>query len=79
MAGLRESVILSGMNIRPVPPVIEPDCIDDPITDADWAAMGPAERAFLQEGIDAVDRGEFITHEEMKQEFQRMRDRLAAQ
>lgn len=65
------------MSTRPAPPPTEADFIDEPITDADWAAMSPEERAFLQEGIDALDRGEFITHDEMKLEFQRMRDRLA--
>lgn len=66
------------MNTRLAPPEIDPEVFGEPITDADWAAMCPEERTFLQEGIDALDRGEFITHDEMKLEFQRMRDRLAA-
>ena len=61
------------MNIRPAP-LPDAEYIDEPI---DWAAISPEERAFIQEGIDAIDRGEFITHEEMQVEFQRMRDRLA--
>ena len=77
LAGRRESVILLAMNIRPAPPVIEPDYIDEPITDADWAAMTAGQRALIQEAIDEVDRGEFITHEQMNLEFQRLREKYA--
>ncbi len=65
------------MNIRTAPPELDPEIFGEPITDADWAAMSAEERAFLQEGIDELDRGEFITHEEMKREFQQMREKYA--
>jgi toxin ParE1/3/4 len=66
------------MNVRPAPPLPADAVIDEPITDAGWNAMSVAERAFLQQGIDALDRGEFISHDEMKREFQRMREKYAA-
>ena len=66
------------MNVRATLPLPADGWIDEPITDADWAAMSAEERAFLQEGIDELDRGEFVPHAEMKREFQRMREKYAA-
>lgn len=66
------------MSTRPAPDVeLDPAIFGVPITDADWAAMSDAERAFIQVGIDELDRGEFVTHEEMKREFRRMREKYA--
>ena len=50
-------------------PMTEVDIVDEPITDADWATMSDAERAFIQAGIDAIDRGEIITQQDMERHF----------
>ena len=65
------------MNIRSASPVAQPDFIDEAVTDADWAAMSPGQRALIQESLDELGRGEFYTQEEMKQEFQRLREKYA--
>lgn len=66
------------MSTRPAPEAeLDPEIFGVSITDADWAAMSDAERAFIQVGIDELDRGEFVTHEEMKREFKRMREKYA--
>ena len=65
------------MNVRPALPLPADVWIDEPITDAEWDAMTPEERAFIKVGFDEIDRGEFITHAEMKRKFQRMREKYA--
>jgi predicted transcriptional regulator len=65
------------MNVRPALPPSDDVWIDEPITDAEWDAMTPAERAFIKQGFDEIDRGAFIPHAEMKREFQRMREKYS--
>ncbi|PZN97565.1 MAG: hypothetical protein DCF31_00155 [Alphaproteobacteria bacterium] len=65
------------MSSLPAPPVTEPDFIDEPVTDADWAAMSPGQRALIQEALDELDKGEHVSHDEMKREFQRLREKYA--
>ncbi|MBC7520292.1 MAG: hypothetical protein H7268_04260 [Sandarakinorhabdus sp.] len=67
------------MNVRPAPPLPDDGVIDVAITDAEWAAMSPAERAFIQVGVDELDRGEFVTDAEMQVFFEKLLDDLAKQ
>lgn len=60
------------------PPLADSDFVDEPITDADWAAMSDAERAFIQEGLDAADRGDLMPHDEVMTYLHRLRDEFAA-
>ena len=64
--------------LDPPPPHGDDDFIDEPITDADWAAMSDEERAFIQEGLDAADRGDLVPHEEVMAFLQAQLDNYRA-
>jgi hypothetical protein len=65
------------MNVRPALPLSDDVWIDEPITDAEWDAMTPAERAFIKEGTDAIDRGEVVSDAEMQIFFEKLLADLA--
>jgi hypothetical protein len=65
------------MNVRPALPLPADGWIDEPITDAEWDTMDPAERAFIQKGFDEIDRGAFVTDAEMQVFFEKLLDDLA--
>lgn len=65
------------MNVRPALPLPDDGWIDEPITDAEWDAMSPAERAFIKEGTDAIDRGEVVSDAEMQIFFEKLLADLA--
>jgi hypothetical protein len=65
------------INVRPALPLPADGWIDAPITDAEWDAMTPAERAFIKEGTDAIERGEIITDAEMQIFFDKLLADLA--
>lgn len=69
MTGTVRSVRMANMVARkanPTPPASADDnWIDEPITDAEWAAMPDAERQAILEAEAEIDRGEYIPHEVM--------------
>jgi hypothetical protein len=65
------------MNVRPALPLPDDGVIDAAITDAEWAAMSPEQRAFIQVGFDELDRGAFVTDDEMQVFFAKLLDDLA--
>ncbi|WP_188763276.1 hypothetical protein [Sandarakinorhabdus glacialis] len=63
------------MSTRPAPDTeLDSEVFGVPV---DWATLSSEEQAFLQEGIDDLDRGAFVSHAEMKLEFKRMREKYA--
>lgn len=54
----------------------EPDP-GEPLTAAEWAGMSDAERAFLQLGLDAADRGELVDEAAMDRHFDSLLATLA--
>ena len=55
------------------------DFVDQPISAADWAAMSASERAFLQVGIDELDRDEVISNDAMQAYFATLLDHISKQ
>jgi hypothetical protein len=49
----------------------DPD-LGAPISAAEWAGISDAERAFLQQGLDAADRGDLIEEAAMARHFDRL-------
>lgn len=67
------------MSTRPAPETeLDTQRFGVPITNADWAAMSDAERTAIEVGIAELDRGEFVTQDEMKLYFAELLERIAA-
>jgi hypothetical protein len=60
------------------PPAVDDGWTDEPITDAEWAAMPEAERQAILEAEAELDRGIFVPHEEVMAELRAMKAKFAA-
>ncbi len=57
----------------------DPDIVGYEITRDGWQPMDAVRNAaFIQEGIDSIERGDYLTQEEMAVEFKRMREKYLA-